>query len=370
MTIISQAPAPVNSFISNIYQICIVTQDLKSTVQELTQRFGIGPFKCWDHTPKSLIDTEFRGKKSLWTAKIALAWIGDLQLEVVQPTAGVSLYNEFLDNHGEGVQHLLVSSDNLSFEETVQRFVATGFPVVQGGIVKVPSQVGSLQLPAPRLFNKILSPQFKYMDTETALKTAIELIKMPFSISYKRGCEMGKGDYWIPNDGAAIEAGLPNSFIDRLFKVGIVTHDLEETIKNYAERLGIGTWKRVDLTPSVIKDAKLRGETIEFSLRLAAAKIGETWLEVVQPLSGKSLYQEFLEQHGEGINYLGVCTDQVNFPETVHKFTALGCPVVMEGELKGAYRFAHFDTKPFIHTTLELISIPPQDILTALNFIS
>lgn len=370
MPTIPQAPPPVNSFISSIYQVCIVTHDLKGTVQELTQRFGIGPFKCWDHTPKSLVDTEFRGERSIWTAKIALAWIGDLQLEVVQPTEGVSLYNEFLDNHGEGVQHLLVSSDDLSFEETVQRFVSAGFPVVQGGMVRVPSQVGSLQLPAPRLLRKFLSPKFKYLDTEAAIKTAVELIKMPLSLSYQRGCEIGKGDYWIPENGATVEAGLPHRFIDNLFKVGLVTHDLEATVRNYVERLGVGPWKILDLTPPVIKDAKIRGETVEFSLRLALAKIGETWIEIVQPLDGKSLHREFLEQHGEGIHYLGVSADKLTFSEAVNKFTSLGCPIVMEGELKGAYRFAHFDTKPFIKTTLELISIPPQEISTALNFIS
>lgn len=370
MPTIPQALPPVNSFISNIDQVCIVTHDLKGTVQELTQRFGIGPFKCWDHTPKSLVDTEFRGERSIWTAKIALAWIGDLQLEVVQPTAGASLYNEFLNKHGEGVQHLLVSSDDLSFEETVQRFISAGFPVVQGGMVRVPSQVGSLQLPAPRLLRKFLSPKFKYLDTEAAIKTAIELIKMPLSLSYKRGCEIGKGDYWIPENRTAIEAGLPNIFIDSLFKVGLVTHDLETTVKNYAERLGVGPWKILDLTPSAIKDTKLRGEAVEFSLRLALAKIGETWIEIVQPLDGKSLYREFLEQHGEGIHYLGVSAGKLTFSEAVDKFNSLGCPVVMEGEFKGAYRFTHFDTKSFIKTTLEIISVSPDKISTALNFIS
>ena len=36
------------SFITEINQVCIVTNDLEKNVRELSKRFGIGPFKCWN----------------------------------------------------------------------------------------------------------------------------------------------------------------------------------------------------------------------------------------------------------------------------------------------------------------------------------
>jgi Glyoxalase/Bleomycin resistance protein/Dioxygenase superfamily len=355
------------SFISNIVQIAIITRNLESTVRELSERFGVGPFKGWNHTSLSLLNTKFRGRESPWSAKIALAWVGNIQLEVVQPSEGLTLYDQYLNEHGEGVQHLLINSDYLSFEQTVEKIVTAGFPVVQEGIVSVPIHLGFIKLPRPHFAHKLLCPKFAYLDTKDAIKTSLELIKIPPPISYRQACKIGKGDYFVPEGSIDINATLPNSFINKIFKVGIITRDLDATIRSYIEHFKVGPWKVYKLQASKIAQMKMRGKDAEFSIRLAIAYIGDTWIEIVEPLDGASLYREFLDAHGEGIHYLGVSTGDLSFSEAIEKFTSLDCPVLMEGELENAYRFAHLDTKPFIKTTLEIISISVDEITTALE---
>ena len=367
MTNASKTSSLSGSFITEINQVCIVTNDLEKNVRELSKRFGIGPFKCWNYKLPSLFKTKFRGKELLWTVKLALAWVGNTQWEVVQPLEGPSLYQEYLHAHGEGVHHLLVDTGSLSFDRAIERLVAMNFPLVQEGMINAPVKLGFLTLPRPRFAYNLLCPRFAYMDTEDATKTSLELLNLPPLVSLRRGCSILKCDYWIPAGNTDINASLPNSFISQIFKIGIVTHDLDETLRNYVERLKIGPWRVYNLQSPKLSQTKLRGKDTNFSMRLALTYVGNTLLEIVQPLQGASLYQEFLESHGEGVHYLGIATEGLNFSEAIERFAALGCPVVMEGELENAYRFAYLDTKPFAKTTLEVVSIPVREISTALE---
>ena len=367
MTNPSKTSSLSGSFIREINQVCIVTNDLDKNVRELSKRLGIGPFKCWNHKPPSLFQTKFRGQELPWTVKLALAWVGNTQWEVIQPLEGPSLYQEYLHTHGEGVHHLLVDTGPLSFERAIERLVAMKFPLGQEAMLNIPAKFGFFTLPRPRFAYNLLCPRFAYLDTEEATKTSLEILKLPPLISLRRGCRILKGDYEIPAGNTDINGSLANSFISQIFKIGIVTQDLDETLRNYVERLKIGPWRVYNLQSPKLDQTKLRGQDTNFSLRLALTEVGNTWLEIVQPLQGASLYQEFLDSHGEGVHSLGIVTEGLNFSEAIEKFAALGCPVVMEGELENAYRFAYLDTKPFTKTTLEVVSIPVREIPTALE---
>lgn len=357
----------IDSFLSEIIQVCTVTHNLESTVHELSRHFGIGPFKCWDLKPPSLFKTKFHGRESFWTYKVAIAFVGNIHWEVLQPLEGASIYKEYLNDHGEGVHHILVNSDSLNFEQTIERIAPSRASLVQEAMLNVPVQLFYLTLPRVHFAYDLLCPKFAYLDLKDDIKTTLEVMKFPFGISSNNSMKMGKGDYWIPENSIDLDAALPNGFIDKIFKIGIVTRDLDAALRNYVNRLKVGPWKVYNLQAPRIIGMKMRSQDTDFSLRLAIASLGDTWIEIVEPLSGVSLYQEFLDTHGEGVHYLGVSTGDMTFSETIDKFTSLGCPVVMEGELKNAYRFAHLDTKPFIKTTLEVISIPVNEITPVLE---
>ena len=46
-----------------------------------------------------------RGEPADFVAHISLAYVGDLQLELIQPVSGESIYTEFLAAHGSGLHH-------------------------------------------------------------------------------------------------------------------------------------------------------------------------------------------------------------------------------------------------------------------------
>jgi methylmalonyl-CoA/ethylmalonyl-CoA epimerase len=93
------------------YQVCIVVADLDRAV-EFYEALGIGPFREGPsaHTTRRLI----RGAESTDT-KLAgrIAPLGALELELIQPVAGPSIQQEYLDSHGEGAIHVCAHTDDL-----------------------------------------------------------------------------------------------------------------------------------------------------------------------------------------------------------------------------------------------------------------
>jgi methylmalonyl-CoA/ethylmalonyl-CoA epimerase len=89
-------------------QIGIVVKDLDRTVKALSEIFGLGPFQMITYPPAECEDAQltFRGKPANFSHRLAFARLGSIELEIVQPLTGESGLTEFLNEHGEGIQHI------------------------------------------------------------------------------------------------------------------------------------------------------------------------------------------------------------------------------------------------------------------------
>jgi catechol 2,3-dioxygenase-like lactoylglutathione lyase family enzyme len=141
-------------------------------------------------------------------------------------------------------------------------------------------------------------------------------------------------------------------------QVAIVVHDLEDAVRRFSGRLGIGPWTAYRLEPPVLKDMRYQGEAAEFSLRNAFAWQGAVQFELVQPLSGPSIWRDHLDAHGEGLHHVGKYV--LDFPAAVDEalaggFTPLQSACGYGAEDDGA--FAYF-MPPDLPLIVELISAP------------
>jgi hypothetical protein len=150
---------------------------------------------------------------------------------------------------------------------------------------------------------------------------------------------------------------LPNSFLTETIQVCVVTRDLDRALKEYSGRLGIGPWWCEVFEPPGLTDTKLRGVPTAFTMRLALAWTGAMMWELIEPLGGPSIYKEFLEAHGEGVQHLAVRHQGLSLDACVAAFEARGCPCIMEGAWKGT-RFRYFDTEGPAHTIFEIWESP------------
>ena len=75
-------------------------------MQAFWEDFGIGPWAIYAFEPPRVKDMTYRGQRQDFRMRVAFAMCGDTQIELVQSVAGPNLYEEFLAQCGEGVQHL------------------------------------------------------------------------------------------------------------------------------------------------------------------------------------------------------------------------------------------------------------------------
>jgi 4-hydroxyphenylpyruvate dioxygenase-like putative hemolysin len=114
----------------------------------------------------------------------------------------------------------------------------------------------------------------------------------------------------------------------------------------------------------LVKDITYRGRPGNWRFRIALATVGSFSLELIQPLSGESIYSEFLEQHGEGgIQHLGIVVD--NLDRVVEEARRSGYEVIQSGRGHGARgdgKFAYLSTEDDLFTVYEIIELVSERV--------
>lgn len=137
---------------------------------------------------------------------------------------------------------------------------------------------------------------------------------------------------------------------DRAYQVGVVVRDLEKAVAFY-ERLGIGPFVEGPSAYAVARrvygepapDAKVCGRI---------AQMGKIEFELMEPVSGRTVQGEFLEERGEGMIHL--CAHSDDLDRDIKELTELGYAIISEGALDDGGRFVYFDTRQIGGVLLEL----------------
>jgi methylmalonyl-CoA/ethylmalonyl-CoA epimerase len=153
------------------------------------------------------------------------------------------------------------------------------------------------------------------------------------------------------------ESSLSNSFVGNTKQICLVTRDIYRTMAGLV-KVGIGPWSVYTFGPDNCTDSTYRGEPSNHTMRVALAFSGEMMWEVIQPLEGRSIYTDFLDQHGEGIHHIASACDGLSYAEQLEKMQTLGYNIIQSGVWAQGVPFAYFDTEGDMSTTIELFDIP------------
>ena len=138
----------------------------------------------------------------------------------------------------------------------------------------------------------------------------------------------------------------------------VVVHDLDDAVRHWTEKLGIGPWTAYRLEPPRLQEMRYFGEDVTFSLRHALAWQGEVQFELVQPLSGPSIFRDQLDRSGEGLHHVGKFVS--DHPAAVAEAIANGFLPLQSARGYGAEgdgAFAYF-MAPGVPMIVELIAAP------------
>ncbi len=105
--------------------------------------------------------------------------------------------------------------------------------------------------------------------------------------------------------------------------------------------------------------ASMRGEPTSYTLKFAYAEAGPIVLELVEPVEGHSHYQEYLDDHGEGIHHIGF-KNPGQLDEELERWKNGGMdPIQINRREDTRYGWAYLDTTDVVGCTLEIVCDPP-----------
>jgi methylmalonyl-CoA/ethylmalonyl-CoA epimerase len=141
-------------------------------------------------------------------------------------------------------------------------------------------------------------------------------------------------------------------------QLGLVVADLDREVAN-AEGLGnFGEFRRFTIESSSWSEIVHRGAPAELSFAVALNDLTPQ-TEYIQPLTGESVYREFLDAGGSGLHHFGFQVDDIAAASAA--LARAGFEPVFHGRGLGRYEeggFAYFDTSKALGFWLELLQDP------------
>ena len=156
---------------------------------------------------------------------------------------------------------------------------------------------------------------------------------------------------------------LCNDDIVRPFRtaiqIGVVVEDIEKSMAALSTVFGIGPFRVVDLpAPERREQQFVNGQPAHFRTRQAFTDLGAVELELIQTLEARTLWSDFLAEHGPGIHHI-----RFNVPDEKAVTTYLqgkGISKTQEGAgiREGSY-WANYDTEELIGFVIEILQPAP-----------
>jgi hypothetical protein len=124
-----------------IIQNAFIVPDIDVAIDYWTRVMRVGPFFKFPKIEFS--EADFRGKSQVPNFEAAIAYSGDLNIELIKPK-GPSIFKEFLDGERKGVHHVAAFTDDMQAAQAA--IVAVGGKRVQGGTVIDGSQIAYFEM--------------------------------------------------------------------------------------------------------------------------------------------------------------------------------------------------------------------------------
>lgn len=127
-------------------------------------------------------------------------------------------------------------------------------------------------------------------------------------------------------------------------QIGIVVRDVQAMAETLHRLLGIGPFRVMEWPlPNIDPQSTYHGEPRDYRIRLGFAQAGGAQIELVEPLDDRSIWSDFLAEHGPGLHHFRITV--TNFDETVTALQANGLQQIASGTgVHIGSRWTYFDT--------------------------
>ncbi|HME49828.1 VOC family protein [Mycobacterium sp.] len=141
-------------------------------------------------------------------------------------------------------------------------------------------------------------------------------------------------------------------------QVAWVTAGLDATEAALSGLLGAKKWVRLPGVHFGPDTCSYRGTPADFVADISLSYAGEMQLELIAPVSGESIYTEFLREAGPGLHH--ICVEADNFADALEEAQAAGATVVQRGVMPGGMEFAYVSAQLAGVPYLEIAHVSPE----------
>ncbi len=143
---------------------------------------------------------------------------------------------------------------------------------------------------------------------------------------------------------------------NRFDQVGIIVSNVDEAVRQFGDLLGIKGFNLITYPDASRKDQVFyKEEPTGFSIKIAFIKLGNLELELIEPLQGKSIYQEFLDTHGPGIQHIRFSVDEDSFNRLCGLLEKEGIALIARGPgVRSMAQWRVYATRDILGADVEL----------------
>lgn len=325
------------SLASGFTQVSYVVPDIEVTSAWFKQALGVEFFTTRDITMGggSGYKLTAGGQPVPADLKIKLAIAkagphGELEIELIQPAGGHSLFSKFVERTGGGIHH--VAFETADFDAATQ-------PLQREGIV-------------PRATTSAAS-KIAYFDCRAAGASIIEVAQ------WDRTTWLENQRFKFPSgtDNGTITAGAPaDPRAPRLVQISYTVRDLDAVTNWFKRVLGMEHFGVTKAVAGRDYEVRVRDQpmTSPFSIRTAMGRLGprgEQEIGIIEPGPEQSVYREFIEQHGEGLNHVSFLVP--DYESAAQRILATGVKPLIEFRGHGI-RSCYFDCRALGASVVEI----------------
>lgn len=137
-------------------------------------------------------------------------------------------------------------------------------------------------------------------------------------------------------------------------QIAWVVKDIAATEKFFIQTVGIKRFFHLDNLAAKDTEGTYLSQPGDWVINLYIAYAGDTQIELIQPVSGKSMFNESLERHGDAVQHVAYWLDDSEYDAASRHLESAGYPLFQSFKIPLA-RVGYFDTRRAIGVVTEIV---------------
>lgn len=149
------------------------------------------------------------------------------------------------------------------------------------------------------------------------------------------------------------------SVFKQLGQISMVVEDVMETAKIWNDEYGIGPWGFLHFTEENMTSMSVHGKNVPYAMDIALCNMHPNIeIELIAPKDDRSIYAEFLREHGPGIHHIAFVTPHGTFNVAKEMLERKGIEHAQGGKDPMGQEFAYYNLCKQLGCFIELNDRP------------